>query len=89
MAYRNYSTACSHIVDANGSGDFTTIAAALTAASSGQTIFIRPGTYTENPTLKAGVNLSTFPSDATSGTVIIKGKCTLSTGTVEIGRAHV
>lgn len=52
MAYRNYSTAVGKIVDAAGFGDFTTIGAAITAASSGQTIFIRPGTYTENPTLK-------------------------------------
>jgi len=81
MGYRNYATAVSHIVDTNGQGDFTTIAAALTAASSGQTIFIRPGTYTENPTLKAGVNLTAFGSDASldgSGKVIINGKCTFT-----------
>ncbi len=88
MAYRNYDTAVSHIVDPNGFGDFTTIGSALTAASSGQTIFIRPGTYTENPTLVAGVNLTAFGSDSsitTSSNVIIKGNCTLSTaGTVTI-----
>lgn len=85
MGYRDYSTAKGHIVDATGKGDFTTIAAALTAASSGQTIFIRPGTYTENPTLKAGVNLSSFEPTTifgTSGTspsnVIILGKCSFS-----------
>lgn len=46
-------------------GTFQTISAALTAASSGQTIFIRDGSYTENPTLKAGVNLCTFASSST------------------------
>jgi hypothetical protein len=88
MAYRNYATAVSHIVDTNGQGDFTTIASALTASSSGQTIFIRPGTYTENLTLKAGVNLTAFGADSSqngTGKVIISGTCTLTTaGSVTI-----
>lgn len=79
MAYRNYSTAVSHIVDATGQGDFTTIAAALTAAVSGQTIFIRPGTYTENLTLVTGVDIVSFPGEGNTGNVIINGNCTLST----------
>src|SRR5271170_412211 len=84
MGYRNYSTAKSHTVSPLGDGDFTTIAAALTAASSGQTIFLRPGTYTENITLIAGVNLAAYDCDAssTAGTananVIIKGTVTAS-----------
>ena len=66
-----YSDGCTH----------TTIASALTSASSGDTIFIRPGTYTENLTLKAGVNLTAYPCDAyaglgTSPNVIILGKAT-------------
>jgi hypothetical protein len=69
-------------------GTHTTIASALTSASSGDTIFIRPGTYTENPTLKAGVNLTAFGSDASSnqtGNVTIVGKCTFTgAGTVTI-----
>ena len=88
MAYRNYSSAVSHIVDATGQGDFTTIQAAITAASSSQTVFIRPGTYTESLSLKAGVNLSAFGSDSSSngtGKVIISGNATLSTaGSVTI-----
>lgn len=61
-----------------GQGTHTTISAALTAASSGDTIFIRPGTYTENLTLKAGVNITAFPCDSqeTTGSVIIAGKAT-------------
>lgn len=83
MGYRDYATAKAHIVDANGHGDFTTISAALTAATSGQTIFIMPGTYTENPMLKAGVNLVAYNADAFTPNVIIVGKATLSTaGTV-------
>lgn len=64
MGYRDYSTAKGHIVDATGHGDFTTVQAAITAASSGQTIFIRPGTYTENVTLASGVNLIAFQCDS-------------------------
>lgn len=69
-------------------GTHTTIAGALTSASSGDTIFIRPGTYTENLTLKAGVNLTAYGSDSSlnaTGNVIISGKCTMTTaGTVTI-----
>ena len=70
------------IVDpTSGSGTHTTIQAAINSASSGQTIFIRPGTYTENPTLKAGVNLTAYGSDSSlngTGDVIINGTCTLT-----------
>jgi hypothetical protein len=69
-------------------GTHTTIAAALTSASSGDTIFIRPGTYTENITLKAGVNLTAYGSDSSlnaTGDVIINGTCTMTTaGSVTI-----
>ncbi len=68
--------------------NYSTIASAITAASSGDTIFIQTGTYTENLTLKAGVNLTAFGSDSSlngSGTVIISGTCTFTgTGTVTI-----
>src|SRR5258708_287466 len=70
------------IVSATASdGTHTTIASALTSASSGDTIFIRPGTYTENLTLKAGVNLTAFGSDSSynqTGKVIISGKATFT-----------
>lgn len=66
-------------------GTFSTIAAALTAAVSGQTIFIRPGSYTENLTLKAGVNLCAFLCDAYTPNVTIIGTCTMTaSGTVTI-----
>lgn len=83
MGYRDYSTAKGHIVDATGHGDFTTFTAALAAATSGQTIFARPGTYTENPPLKAGVDIVAFEADAFTPNVTIVGKCTFSSaGTV-------
>ena len=59
-------------------GTFQTIAAALTAASSGDTIFIRSGTYTENLTLKAGVNLTTFTTNQYNPNVTILGKLSYS-----------
>ena len=62
-----------------GAGTHTTIASAITAASSGDDIFIRDGTYTENPTLKAGVNLIASVGDADRGQVTIIGKCTMTT----------
>lgn len=85
MAYRNYSTAVGHIVDSNGLGDFLTISSAITAASSGQTIFVRPGTYTENLTLKPGVNIASYDGDSLTPNVTILGKLTLNvSGTVSI-----
>lgn len=73
------------IVDALGfNGTHTTIASAITSATSGDTIFILPGTYTENLTLKAGVNLTAYDCDAFNN-VIISGNCTFTgTGTVNI-----
>lgn len=66
-------------------GTFQTIAAALTAAVSGQDIFIRTGTYTENLTLKAGVNLIAFDGDGDTPNVTIIGLATMTTaGTVTI-----
>ena len=78
------------IVDGSttANGTHSTISAALTSATSGDTIFIRPGTYTENLTLKAGVNLTAYGSDSSlnaTGKVIILGNSALTTaGTVTI-----
>ena len=79
------------IVSANGAADganYTTIAAAIAAAQGtgiNQTVFIQPGTYTENLTLVPGINLTAYNCDALTPNVIINGKCTLTTaGTVSI-----
>src|SRR5271154_599266 len=88
MAYRNYSPSNGFLIQKNGTGDFTTIATAMAAATSGQTIYIGHGTYTENVTLTAGVNLAAWGTDGSvsgSGNVIINGTLTMSTaGTVNI-----
>lgn len=66
-------------------GTFSTIGTALTAAVSGQTIFIRTGIYTEDLTLKPGVNLASFSNSGDTPNVTIIGNSTLSTaGTVTI-----
>lgn len=85
LATNNYGEA-KFIVSATASnGTHTSIASALTAASSGDTIFIRNGTYTENLTLVAGVNLSAWTGDGITPNVTIIGKCTFTTaGTVTI-----
>jgi hypothetical protein len=77
-----------------GNGTHTTIASALTSASAGDTIFIRTGTYVENITLKAGVNLTGFDSDmylqSTTGLVTIDGLMTATyTGTVSISSVRI
>lgn len=80
-----------YIVSAGGLSDganYTTIAAAYAAAAgtgTNQTVFIQPGTYTENLTLTPGVNLCAYDCDAPTPNVTIVGKCTLTTaGTVSI-----
>ncbi|CAN5570244.1 hypothetical protein BH23CHL8_BH23CHL8_01530 [soil metagenome] len=40
-------TGSTHVVAADGSGDFSTLAEAVAAAADGDTILVRPGTYTE------------------------------------------
>ena len=75
MAYRNYGISNGFIVDKSGNGNFTTIQAAITAASSGTIIGINPGTYTENLTLKNAVNLSSITGEGGSApSVTITGK---------------
>jgi pectin methylesterase-like acyl-CoA thioesterase len=70
------------IVSAGGLSDganYTTIAAAITAAVTAtgvQTIFVQPGTYTEDLTLAANVNIVAFVGDNNTPTVTIVGKLT-------------
>ncbi len=58
-----------------GKGTHTTIQAAITSASAGDSIFIFPATYTENITLKNGVNLCGLNTFGGSGeATLIIGK---------------
>jgi hypothetical protein len=73
-----------YIVSAGGATDganYTTIAlayAAAVAAGAPQTVFVQPGTYTENITLTPGINIAAFDCDALTPNVSIVGKLTLS-----------
>lgn len=82
MAYRNYSIQNGFIVDKHGNGDFTTIGAAVTAASSGQTVYINDGTYTENFNGKAGVAITASMGDSNEPNVSIIGKISYSSAGV-------
>lgn len=76
MGYRNYGPANGFIVSQDGNGDFITIGAALAAATSGQTIFLKPGTYTENVTIANSLQITGFTPDIDS--VHIIGKFTIT-----------
>ena len=83
---------CKWIVNPTpGLGTHTTIASAIVSASSGDDIFITAGTYTENLTLKAGVNLTAFSCDSqiANFTVTVVGKLTASfSGNVNISNIN-
>lgn len=67
-----------YVVDADGTGDYTTIQSAIDAANiaaTPATIYIRPGTYTENLTFYDGIDLygSTAVSQNQGSSVTIIG----------------
>ncbi len=66
-----------YIVGLDAASQYSTIQAGINAATAagGGNVYIKPGTYTENPTLAAGVNLIGFGFAA-----VINGKCSFSGG---------
>lgn len=60
----------------------TTIAGAMTSASSGDLIVVRPGTYTENLTAKAGVHLSAHTTDKLTPIIVGKISCDMAAGSI-------
>lgn len=86
LSTNNYGSA-KFIVDGTtvANGTHSTISTALTSASAGDTILVRPGSYTENLTLKAGVNICAYVCDAYTPNVTIIGKLSCSySGTASI-----
>jgi len=61
-------------------GEYTTITAAEAAASSGDTIYIRPGTYTENITTSKDIWFIGLTGPYTSDKVLIDGTLNFSAG---------
>jgi len=102
ITYEDRSWLTRYVVDQTSTvglrGTYSTISAAIAQAvadgasnANPKTIFIRPGTYNENPVLNAGVNLSGFATDSNGstttggGAVIINGNCTFTqAGTVSL-----
>ena len=67
------------IVDPLGfNGTHTTLTTATASATSGDTIAIMPGTYTENFTAKPGVNYTAIGNDSLTPNVTIVGKITMT-----------
>lgn len=66
-------------------GTYQTITAAVAAASSGETVFIRPGTYVENFTLPENIHLQAFGGNDPASQVTIQGKISYTAS----GRASI
>jgi len=84
MAYttcdNNYGTA-RFIVGSSGQANYLTIASAIAAAPANSTIFLLPGTYTEDITLALGKNLAAYDCDALTPNVTIVGKISVTSAT--------
>lgn len=85
-----------YIVASSTSGtgaNYTTIASAIAAAvTSGvnSTIFIQPGTYTENLTISPGINLAAYNGDQATPNVTIVGTITMTAaGTASISNIRL
>ena len=84
VGFRNYSTAKGFMVDAAGTGDFTTLQAAVTAAAApggflNVVIFMKKGSYTPGTiSLPNNLNLAivAYDFDVNSGSVLINGEIT-------------
>jgi len=71
-------------------GTHTTIQGAINSASSGDGIFLRAGTYTEDITLKAGIDIRGARGDGVTPIVIIIGNATYAgTGNATISEVRL
>ena len=62
----------------------------IRAASSGDTIYVHSGTYTEDITLPAGINITGIPGQSRQGNAILVGKITqTATGTSTIANMRL
>jgi hypothetical protein len=80
LSTNNYGPAKFVVATSAANGTHTTLASAMSAASSGDTIFLRDS-VTENVTLTPGVNISSWPSGSSlngTGNAKITGKLTMT-----------
>ena len=61
------------VVDANGGGDYKNISSAVSAATGGETIFIKNGEYTETAKIDIGAKQLTFIGESQDGVIIKSG----------------
>ena len=73
--------------DTSNGANYTTIASAITAASSGDSIFIQDGTYTENLSVGKNLNFFSFSPELRSDNqnAIFVGKITVSGSNLKVG----
>ena len=92
LSTNNYGPLKFIVATSPANGTHTTLASALTSASSGDTIYLRDS-VTEDVTLKAGVNITSMPSNSSetgSSSVSITGKLTFTAaGTVNISGIQI
>ena len=89
FTYEDRTWQTAYVVDPSSTigtrGTYSTIQAAINDAPVGTTIFLRPATYTEDLTLKAGVSLQGFDASQTGRSTVIAGNITASySGTANI-----
>jgi len=74
----------------SSNGTHTTIQSAINSASSGDTIFVRDGTYTEDLTLKAGVLITCDRGSPANPNVTVIGNATFTgTGTATLANLRL
>lgn len=78
LATNNYGPVKFIVSASAANGTHTTITSALAVASSGDTVWVRDGTYTENFTLPAGILLTAASSAGDTPTVTVIGKITMT-----------
>lgn len=77
------------VVNANGTGNFTTLTAAIDSAASGDTLFVAPGGYVESPSATSktltvlGIGFSS--DSATTWSIILNSPLALGAGSVVSG----
>jgi hypothetical protein len=63
-------------------GTHTSVNSAITSASSGDTVYVLPGTYTENITAKAGITVVAIPGNQNQAVIIVGKISSTITGTM-------
>ena len=82
-------TTMSHATDLRVPEAYKTVQSAIDVAKSGDTVFVQPGTYRENLTLKPGVTLKSAGGDEKGKTGLKRAEATILEGGVEMAEKAV